>query len=557
MPITPARACLLGLLVLLLASCGSKTPKVSSATETGPVGPTHDLFPPQPIAKPGAKQPGTANDPAATPKTATSGGTAWPVVLTSEGTSFQVHEPVVESWTQGILTARSVVVAQPAGKGAPVPGSVTIKALTEVDAATGVASLINTEVLGVSFPAAADKTQAWHEFLRFAVPPQIKTLPVATLESGQKIAKARQDAAADAEVTVPRIIISKRPAVLAYIDGEPRYVPVKGTSMMGVLNTRVLLLKDTQGNYYLHLYNGWVRAPSLDGPWEMTPAPPEARGLEQAAKETGRANFLLGKADAGGRTPVLSADHLPDIIVATQPTALIVLDGAPRYTSVAGTTLQYAVNTSAHLFRDVTSGDVYVRIDGFWFRAPDINGPWWHVPTASLPAGFTAIPDDSPKRSVKRSIAGGPVPPAGGDMTVVAADPRTATLSLNMAGDPVMQPIPGTRLNYVANASVPVIQIDINNWYAVQNGVWFYATDATGPWNVTNKVPPEIYTIPPSVPIYRAIHSRVMSTSTDVTYYGYPGNHSWGSEGGAVGVEEQGDDYQYTPPSGMAWGWFY
>jgi hypothetical protein len=120
-----------------------------------------------------------------------------------------------------------------------------------------------------------------------------------------------------------------------------------------------------------------------------------------------------------------------------------------------------------------------------------------------------------------------------------------------------MQPIPGTRLNYVANASVPVIQIDINNWYAVQNGVWFYATDATGPWTVTNKVPPEIYTIPPSVPIYRAIHSRVMSTSTDVTYYGYPGNNSWGSEGGAVAVEEQGDDYQYTPPSGMAWGWFY
>ena len=140
MPITLARACLLGLLVLLLASCGSKTPKPSSATETGPVGPTHDLFPPQPIAKPGAKQPGTANS-AATPNAAASGGTTWPVVLTSEGTSFQVHEPVVESWTQGILVARSVVVAQPAGKEPPVPGSVTIKALTEADAATGVASL--------------------------------------------------------------------------------------------------------------------------------------------------------------------------------------------------------------------------------------------------------------------------------------------------------------------------------------------------------------------------------------------------------------------------------
>jgi hypothetical protein len=419
------------------------------------------------------------------------------------------------------------------------------------------ASLVDTEVLGVSFPAAADKTQAWHEFLRFAVPPKIKTLPLATLESGQKIAQARKQAAAAAEVPVPRIIVSNRPAVLAYIDGNPRFVPFKGTNLMGVLNTRVLLLKDSQGNYYLHVYNAWVRAPSLDGPWEMSPVPVDTRGLEQAARETGRVNLLLGNADAEGRRPVLNAERLPDIIVATQPTALIVVDGAPRYTGIAGTTLQYAVNTTAHLFRDTASGDVYVRVDGHWYRAPDINGPWWHVPVASLPAGFSSIPDNSPKRAVKTSIAGAQMPTSGGDMNVVAADPKTATLDLNMAGDAVLEPIRGTQLNYVANASVPVIQVDINNWYAVQNGIWFYSTEVTGPWTVTSRIPPEIYAIPPTVPIYRAIHSRVMSTSTDVTYFGYPGTGAWASEGGAIGVEDQGDDYQYTPPSGTAWGWFY
>jgi len=180
MPTTLARVCLLGLLVLLLASCGSKNPKPSSATDTGPVGPTHDLFPPEAITKPAAKQTAKATD-SATQNTTPSGGTAWPVVLTSEGTNFQLHEPVVESWNQGILTARSVVVAQPANKGPSVPGSVTIKALTEADAATGLATLVNTEVLGVSFPAAADKTQAWHEFLRFAVPPHPPNMPCGRL----------------------------------------------------------------------------------------------------------------------------------------------------------------------------------------------------------------------------------------------------------------------------------------------------------------------------------------------------------------------------------------
>jgi hypothetical protein len=234
-----------------------------------------------------------------------------------------------------------------------------------------------------------------------------------------------------------------------------------------------------------------------------------------------------------------------------------VLDGPPRYASVVGTTLQYAVNTSAHLFRDAASSELYVRVGGLWFRAADVNGSWGHVPAASLPAAFSAIPDDSPKSSVKTSIASRQGPTAGSELYAVAADPGTARLVLDMSGDPVLKRIRGTELNYVANASVPVIQIDINNWYAVQDGIWFYSSEVTGPWTVTSRIPPEIHAIPPNAPIYRAIHSRVMSSSTDVTYYGYPGTDAWASQGGAIGVEEQGSDYQYTPPSGMSWGWSY
>src|SRR5258706_1564233 len=172
-------------------------------------------------------------------------------------------------------------------------------------------------------------------------------------------------------------------------------------------------------------------------------------------------------------------------------------------------------------------------------------------------AGCSGVHTTSPKRAVKASIAVAQTPMPGSDMNVVAADPATATLDLNMAGDPVLEPIRGTELNFVANSSVPIIQVDINNWYAVQNAVWFFATEVTGPWTATIRIPPDIYAIPPGTPIYHAIHSRVMSSSTDVTYYGYPGTDAQGSQGGALGIEEQGADYQYTPPSGMSWGWFY
>ena len=67
----------------------------------------------------------------------------------------------------------------------------------------------------------------------------------------------------------PAIVFSLQPAVLVYVYGEPRYGPVKDTRLSRLINTRVLLLRDDKGTYYLHLYNGYVQAPALNGPWTV------------------------------------------------------------------------------------------------------------------------------------------------------------------------------------------------------------------------------------------------------------------------------------------------
>ncbi len=486
------------------------------------------------------------------PKAATP---AWPLALASDNVAFQVHEPALESWQDGVLIARSVVVAQPPGTQPPVNGLVVIKGITEVDAAAGIVSLQDLEVKGTSFSAPADRTQGWQEFLRFSLPDKIKTVSLTRLQAGQDVVKTSQQASTTVDIPAPAIIFSELPAVLVYIDGDPRYVPVKGTKLTGVLNTRAILLKDPSGTYYLRLYDGWVSSKSLQGPWKLASPPPDAGKVEQAAIASGRVNLLPGKPDAQGRTPTVSKGSLPRIVVSTKPTALIVLDGKPRFVAIPGTSLQFASNTTAHLFKEDESNTVYVRVHGNWFRAGALTGPWQYVSPSGLPNTLAAIPDDHPKSKVRASMSSANT--QGEPWTVVAADPSTARLDYTMNGDPVLQPIRGTQLNYVANASVPIIQFDINSWYAVQNGVWFYATRATGPWAATNQVPPQIYAIPPTSPIYHAVHSRVISSSTDVVYYGYPTAGSLGPEGGAIGVEEQGTDYQYTPPSNVYWGWFY
>jgi hypothetical protein len=538
MPTVNARIALLAAAVVLLTACASKAGKQGNSGNR----PLHELFSQQETS-PSAAHSADARAQSATNRPAAPAPSVngWPITLKSDDATFRVHEPVVDSWASGIVTGRAVVVAEPQALAGTTPGWVTIKALTEVQPTGTVVALVNTEVLGVTFPSGTDKSQAWQEFLRFAVPPKITSLPLAALELGRNVDESRRNAAAST-IKAPRIIVSERPAILVYIDGDTRYVRVPGTSLKGVLNTRVVLLKDPDGTYYLHLYDGWVSASSLDGQWKIAPAPPVASGIEQAARASGRANLLTGKPQSSEMTPSLSDGRLPDILVTHEPTALIVLDGAPRYASAAWSGLQYVVNTSARLLRSTETGNAYVCVDGAWFTASDINATWSRAQPATLPSEFSAIPCGS-ATAASQSLA--------------VADRRTATLSMSMDGDPVLEPIPGTSLNYVANASVPVIQVDINNWYAVQGGIWFSSTEATGPWTVTNRVPPQIYSIPPGVPIYDAIHSRVLASSTDVTYYGYPGPGSLLPEGGAAGMELQGDDYQYTPPSGLHWGWFY
>ena len=566
------RAAFLALILVLLAACGSKKQKPFDPGQMHELNLPRQASPPPP-PEPAAAQPSPTGQsaPAGQPSSATppkpgtlppasldisTATTAWPLMLSSENVTFEVHEPTLESWQDGVLIARCLVVAQPPGKQPPVNGLVVITGITQVDAAAGIVSLQDLKVKGTEFSGPADKTQGWQEFLRFSLPDKIKTASLASLQSGQDVVKTRQQASAATDIAAPAIIFSEKPAVLVYIDGDPRYVPVKSMNLTGVLNTRVLLLKDSSGTLYLRLYDGWVSSKSLQGPWKVASRPPGADKVEQAARASDKVNLLPGKADAQGRSATLSKGNLPSIIASTQPTALIVLDGKPRFVAIPGTTLQYAANTSAHLFKD-ESNAVYVRIHGNWFRAAAQTGPWQYVPIASLPAAFSAIPNDHPKGNVKASIASAKGQETPDSWNVVAADPSTAQLDYSMNGDPVLKPIRGTQLNFVANASVPIIQFDINSWYAVQNGVWFFAKEATGPWKATKQVPPEIYAIPPTSPIYHAIHSRVISSSTDVVYYGYPTAGSLAPEGGATGVEEQGADYQYTPPSNVYWGWFY
>jgi hypothetical protein len=123
--------------------------------------------------------------------------------------------------------------------------------------------------------------------------------------------------------------------------------------------------------------------------------------------------------------------------------------------------------------------------------------------------------------------------------------------SLKYDGAPQLKPIEGTPLFYVVNSPLPVIQVPPDQYYALQNGVWFVSASPQGPWKVATAVPPVIYSIPPSSPLHYVTYVYVYRATPQVVYVGYtPGYYSvYVSEGVVV----YGTGYTYASWDGTVW----
>ena len=110
-------------------------------------------------------------------------------------------------------------------------------------------------------------------------------------------------------------------------------------------------------------------------------------------------------------------------------------------------------------------------------------------------------------------------------------------------------------MSYAVNAQLPVIRTG-DSYYALDNGVWFVAASPTGPWEVAAEVPEEIYTIPPSSPVYYATFARVYQATEDEVEVGYTPGYQGAYEDEGTVVYGTGWDYEpWTGDDYYGWGW--
>ena len=484
----------------------------------------------------------------------------WPREATSGSDHVTVYQPQVDSWDGSLLRAHAAVAVKTGdAKAAPTFGVVWVTVRTEVDRGTRLVTLRDGLVTRADFPSSPGKQDAYARTIEQAVLHET-VIGLDRLEAALGIhQEAQKGEAMPPRNSPPVIVFSTVPAILVSIDGPPAYRPVSGTRLERVINTHPLLLRAPAGTHYLHVFDGWMEAPALQGPWTAARAtiPDLATALE-AARKSGSVDLLEGGDPKDPKTrPSLAKGPVPGIHVATTPTELIVTEGEPDYAPIRGTQLLYVKNTTGNVFRDLQDQMIYVLVSGRWFRSTGMGGPWAYVPGRELPADFAWIPDDSPKENVKASVPG---TLQAREAHIANSIPQTATVKRSEAkltgpvidGAPKMTPIAGTPLQYVVNSATPIIVVDPHSYYALQNGVWFVGTSVAGPWVVATSVPAVIYSIPPSSPVHYVTYVRVYDWTSQVVYVGYTPGY-YGTYVASDGVVVYGTGYYYTPWIGTVW----
>jgi len=465
-------------------------------------------------------------------------GVGWPKELDDSGTHFAIYQPEAESWKDGELRTRAVVMISEAG-GKPRYGTISISARTKEDADHRSVTLENLEVVSGDFPSGASDQERAVGVIRKHLSEWPRTLPLDRLRADLGIAEAEKTADTVPLKNAPaKIIFSPRRAVLIQVDGEPVFREVEGTKYKRVINTPAMILQDTSNQrLYLDGDGRWMTATALEGPWsEAQPPPADLERVKAQLNKVDQGDQQEAAPAQGGARPNRPEGPpvAPAVYVTTSPAELIQSKGRPQFSPIPNTQLTYVTNSENDIFMYLPTQAYYTVLSGRWFTAKVLRGQWNPVADGELPQDFAKIPADSPKASVLASV---PDTKQARQAVITSQIPETAAvtrkdakLSVRYDGEPQFKPVEGTSLEYAVNTSTDVIHAE-GKYYACHDAVWFVSATPAGPWVVADYIPAEIYRIPASSPLYHVRYVRVYSATPDSVYFGYTpgymGAYAW------------------------------
>jgi hypothetical protein len=467
---------------------------------------------------------------------------AWPQEIDAEEGTIVVYQPQPESLEGNLLSGRAAVSLELKGVAEPIFGAMWFTSKLDTDRDSNTAIVHDVKVSKVAWPDSKDADeQRFTAIVEAAVPDSGFEISLERLSASLETAEVEQKSLENLNNDPPKILFREEIAVLLLYDGKPRLSDIDNSPYARALNAPFVVVCKQRGKQcWLSSGTFWYQADDALGPWSPVAAPP-ADLLQMMPEQE--------EVEGAPASP-------PAIVVATEPTELIVTDGKPEWTSLAGGELLYVSNTESPWLRELGTGNMYLLLSGRWYRSKVNTGPWVFVKPDELPASFAAIPPASDIGGLRTSVAG---TPEADDAVRNVAIPQTAAIKRSEAkleveydGKPKFEKIKGTDVAYAVNTGAQVLEID-KRYYAVDNGVWFTSAAATGPWVVADEIPKEqIAEIPPTSPVYNTTYVDIYQSTPEIVYVGYRPGYMWSYP--YYGVPIYGTGWYYPPYYGR---WYY
>jgi hypothetical protein len=466
---------------------------------------------------------------------------SYPREIVSDAGTVVIHTPQIDTWKDfEAIEGRVAVEVTPAGEDKPVYGVAEFTADTDPNLELRVVAIENTKIAVTSFPVADDaRREQLDEVVRRTVEPETKYVPLDVI-----LKYIAPDAELPEEegisVDPPPIFYSSTPAILVNIDGDPILAPIPDTKLQYTVNTNWDLFRYKDKEWYLRNESLWLKNKELTGEWKYDKSLP---GHFKKLPDDG--NWAEVK---GAIPPQKSDQDEPTVFVSNRPAELILTDGAPLYRTVGGPGLEYVDDTESDLFR--FEEKYYYLVSGRWFAADQVRGPWEFV--KELPDVFATIPEDHEKGHVLAAVPG----TDEARLAVLEASlPRKASIgrdagknvSVSYEGEPIFEAIPGTTdVERAVNSADDVVKV-AGEYYLCDNAVWYVSANANGPWQVADKIPAVIYSIPPSSPSYHVTHVHVYEDESDSSSVSTGYTSGYVGMTVAFGVAMYGSGWYYPP----------
>lgn len=475
----------------------------------------------------------------------------WPRIVERNGGKLVYYQPQLEEWKDFSLLKGKIAFSLTKDE-RQILGIASVEAKTLVDKDARQVYLEEIQIKDLRFPGVKPesipkiKSTVQELFPKSGNPISIDRL-MADLQQDRMHAEP-----VDVNNDPPRIFYTTKPAILLMVMGDPVLAPVGKTNLQYVVNANWDVIFDKQRKkYYLLIDKLWLTSTTLDGTWTKTTLLPD----DMKKLPSGQGFDEVKKAVPA---PAVKAPA-PMVFFSNMPAELLITDGDPLFMQIEGTSLSYLDNTTNDVLRDNRTNTNYLLLSGRWFAARNLQGPWAYAGN-SLPEDFVKIPEDSAMGHVLSAVPG---TQQASDAVMLAQIPTTAIVKkdeverkvkIHYDGDPQFKPIESTNLEYAVNTQDKVIKKG-DLYYLCFQGVWFVSATAQGPWKTASSVPEEIYTIPPSSPVYNVTY--VTQTEIDdekvesETTAGYFGMFVVGMTFGAVlsyGTGYYYPPYMYYPP---------